>query len=667
MKRVISIVFVLMLLSLVSAEIIINEQPKELYNLGEGFSVPVTIKTTEDVSDIFDMNLICNGQEMNFYKNGVFLLTGEEKKLEPSLILTTGLIGNLKGTCKVKGSLGEDYVLSEDFEISDEVIVSAELGATEINPGEELVFEGNAIRKSGKELNGFLDVEIIENNSVLLSKKSTINKGYFSEKILIPEDFESQKYLLKLVAYEVDSSDEVTNSGFASFNIFVKQEPTSLELVMEEEIEPGTNLNIRPILHDQTGKNIEKQIKLTVKNNYDEIVVQTSVPTDEVFNQSIKYNEPSAEWDVIAEFQSLKEEKQFRIVQKQDIGISIVNDTILIKNTGNIPYNKSVSVKIGEEDVPIEVYLEVDETKEYQLKAPDGTYKIEVQGEDKSITASSFLTGRAIDVREPRKGFIRHTLAWFFIILVLGMATFMLFRKSRKRTFFGYMPSFKKKKPSTEKMNLVPVKKDALLKTRHHAESSLSIKGDKQTTSLVCLKIKNLKEIESKKSGSEETLQKVVDYAEKKKAYIYQNGENIFFILAPTITKTFKNEPTALEIAKHLEDTLKHHNKFFKQKLEFGISLNNGSMVVKKEDNVLKFMSMGTTTTMAKKLANKASSGILLTEGVKDKLRSNVKEEKVDEGIYRIKEYKENKEESKKFIENFVRRQKEEHKEKSKK
>lgn len=666
MKRVISIMFVLMLLSLVSAEIIIQEQPNDLYNLGEGFSIPVTIKTTQELTGMFSMDLICNGQEVNFYKNGVSLSTGEEKQLEASLILSKILIGNLQGTCKIKGSIGEQYVVTDEFEISTAIVVNAELEKTEINPGEYLFVTGEALKKSGDEVEGFLNIEIIENDSAIVTQMNTISHGFFSANFSLPEDFKAGKYLLKLTAFEIDSSGETTNTGSANFNILVKQKPKSIELVLEDKIEPGTNLQIKPILHDQTEENIPTSIKITIKNNFDEIIMQTSVPTNEVYNYSIKYNEPVAEWSVLGEFEKLNAEKIFEIIEKQDVNISIVNDTILIKNTGNIKYNKTLSVKIGDEIRSIDVLLKIDETKEYKLKAPEGEYLIEVGGGEEKITSTSFLTGRSVEIKEPRTSFIRHTFAWFFIILVLGMATFMLFKKSRKKTFFGYMPSFKKKGEKIDENKLVPIKKDALIKTKNKAESSLSIRGNKQIATIVCLKIKNLKDIENKKNNSEESLQKIINFAEDKKAYIYQNLENIFFILAPTITKTFKNEAAALEIAKNIEKILRHNNKFFKQKIEFGIGINNGIIVAKKEKDALKFMSMGTTITTCKRLSTKSKAEILLSEDIRDKLKSYLKEEKVDEGIYRIKEFKAQKPEYKSFIENFVKKQEKENKEKLK-
>jgi len=153
-------------------------------------------------------------------------------------------------------------------------------------------------------------------------------------------------------------------------------------------------------------------------------------------------------------------------------------------------------------------------------------------------------------------------------------------------------------------------------------------------------------------------LQKIIGIAEENKAVIYENQENLFFILAPIRTRTFKNEKTAVEIAQKIQKALTEQNKLFKQKIEFGISLNYGAIIAKQDKDVLKFMSMGTLITTAKKIASISKGEIFLSEKINDKLRADVKTEKHQKGkiaVYTIKEMK-HREENKKFIRSFLNR-----------
>ncbi|MBA7670105.1 hypothetical protein ES703_78248 [subsurface metagenome] len=249
------------------------------------------------------------------------------------------------------------------------------------------------------------------------------------------------------------------------------------------------------------------------------------------------------------------------------------------------------------------------------------------------------------------------------MILILGFIVFIAFRRSHQKTFIGY-PSSKTKKDDSKskkdygKSKFFPLVKGSLVNSRNKAELSLSIKGDKQNVSVIALNIKNLKEIQSKKGNIEETLQKIVDIAEENKAITYESYNTLFFILTPTKTRTFKNEKIVLEIANKTKDILMHHNKMFKQKINFGISLNYGTIVGKQDKDSFKFMSLGTLISVAKKISSLANEEILLSEKMNDELGSHVKttkQEKSGTEVYSIKEVR-NVEEHKKFIRNFLDR-----------
>lgn len=271
------------------------------------------------------------------------------------------------------------------------------------------------------------------------------------------------------------------------------------------------------------------------------------------------------------------------------------------------------------------------------------------------------LTGKTIDVKEiSKRSFVRHPLAWIFLIAILGFVAFLFFKKGYKKNFIGYITKRKKSEEAT------PLIKDSLLNTTNKAEISLSIKGDKQNVSIICLKIKNLEEIGSKKGIEETSLQKIVDLVEGKKGYIYENNENLFFIFAPVNTKTFNNETTAIEVAQKIESALTEANRLYKNKIDFGIGLNYGTIIAKKEKGVLQFMSMGTLVTTAKKTANASKGTIFLGEKINDKLRTKVKTEKEMHGnaaLYKVKEVK-TKADHKNFLSSFVKRLEKEKQEK---
>ena len=660
MRLLTVLMLLLFLFPLISAEIIINQQPEEAYNLGDVISIPVTIVASKDTLGSLNIDLICEGEEIN-YKLGIpSLSSDEEYNTDIYVPLIKSEIEDLKGICKIRVYLRDDYVLTNEFRISDLILLEIDFQVLEFDPGENLLIEGQATMKNNKQVNGFIKLSIIEEDNSILDHLETINNGFFSINILLPKDIKAGALLLKLDAYEVDPNGETTNKGFLNQNIKINQVPSNLEIIFEsEEVEPGTNLRVKSVLHDQTGEKISSISTIIIKNENDKIIEQIEITTDEFFEFPILYNEAPSKWKAIITSNELTSESFFTILEKESIDIEIINRTLTITNNGNVLYDKKALIKIDNENLEIDIYLEVDQSQKYIITAPDGKYEVEVIAGNIMASEEVMLTGKTIDVKKAPGtigSLVKYPFVWIFMILILGFAVFIVFKKGSKKTFTGYLSSKTKKKPGKSKF--VPLAKGSLVNSKNKAELSLSIKGDKQNVSVIGLNIKNLKEIQSKKGNIEETLQKIVSATEENKAATYESHNTLFFILAPTKTRTFKNEKIALETANKIKDILTHHNKMFKQKINFGISLNYGTIVAKQDRDSLKFMSLGTLISVAKKISSLAKEDILLSEKINDILKSHIKttkQEKSGIDVYSIKEIK-NVEEHKKFIRNFLDR-----------
>lgn len=666
-KIIILMVFAILFTSFASAEIIITNQPEQLYNLEDVIDLPLKIVASTNIISSFKMQLICNGVETEVLTKDVILNAGEEELITAKIILTKERTQRATGTCKIKSILGENSVETKKFIVSNLINLELKERQVEFAPEESITIEGDAKKENTKPAEGFVDVKITgQDLTEPIEILNTVNLGYFFINFSLPPETKAGEYLVTLNVYEKNSEGEITNNGVTDFNILISQIPTSLEIVFDPieissgenpGVEPGTDLKVKAVLHDQTGEKIESISIITIKDKDNAILQQIEKPTDEFLEFPVPYNQLPEEWSVFAVSNKLTSEMNFEIKEKEDVKIELINKTITISNTGNVFYNKSVLVKIGNNSVNIDVNLEIDESQKYSLSAPDGEYQVEIitDGGGK-FTGMATLTGKAVDVKKVSKGVLtlaKHPFAWIFMIIILGFVAFTIFKKGYKRSFFGYISSKKKQKNKE-----TPLKKNSLINAKNKSEISLSIKGDKQNVSAVCLKIKNLKEIESKKSNAEETLQKIVDFAEENKSFVYENQENFLFMFAPIKTRTFSNEKTAIKVSQKIKEILTEHNKLSKQKIEFGISLNYGTIIAKQEKDILKFMSLGTLVTLAKKIASISMKEILLSEKINDKLKSSVKSEKQNKQgtiFYRIKEIKDT-EGNKKFIRNFLDR-----------
>ncbi len=677
--------FAILMISLVSAETTFpggfTQPVNKIYNLGDTVYVPMTIKTLTRVFENLDINLICNGTETNFHRQGINLVSGGEIAVEASLLLMKSKIGVSTGTCIIKAVLGADYILTDEFRISDVLTLEASSDKTEYNPRETVSISGKATKENAEGADGFVEAEIsmpVTNFSTSnytiqnITQLGTMAEGIFSMSFVVPSDMKAGTYFANVKGYEKDANGDITNQGNNGFTFVVKQFPTNLELILENtEIEPRTTFKLTPVLHDQTGESMSAIVFITLKDTTDKIYEQKEINTNEAFEYFVKANEAPAEWKAFAVSSQLTSESRFRIKEKEKIDVQIVNKTIQITNTGNVPYNKTLLVKIGDNPLNLDISLNVGQSKKYILSAPNGEYKVEVvstSGEQFSQMTS--LTGRAIDIREASGGILslaEHPVLWVFVFLILGFVTLTIFKRVRKKPFFGFgnpLSVFKKK--DYGKREMIFNRSSSVTNTGSKAELSLSIRGEKQDASVVCVRIRNLREVRSKRGSASDAIQRITDAAEESKAVTYENQDFLFFILAPVKTKTYQNEKTALEIAENTRNILTEHNKMFNQKIDFGVSVNQGAIVAKFEGGVLQFMSMGTLITALKRIAALSKGEVLLSEKMNDLVRVNVKTEKrIREGtpVFVIKGIKKENEEHKKFIRNFVDRMEKEKRE----
>ena len=114
-----------------------------------------------------------------------------------------------------------------------------------------------------------------------------------------------------------------------------------------------------------------------------------------------------------------------------------------------------------------------------------------------------------------------------------------------------------------------------------------------------------------------------------------------------------------MKIAQRIKNILSEHNKTANQKIDFGVSLNYGSIIAKIEGTGIQFMSLGTLITGAKKIASLSKREVLLSETINDRLKDHLKTEKHTREkvpFFTIQQVKKDNEDNKKFIRSFLNR-----------
>ncbi len=650
-KILIAFIFGMFLVSFVSAGISFGIQPHVVYNFGDKINTTIKIIPSGEFEGIISVSLKCGSKSVEVYKEFLSLTSEIEKELVVPLVKP--LVGNLTGNCNLnilEG--GEKKASSDSFKISKFISVEFSKWGEFFNPGEKIKIEGSAVKENGENVEGDYWAKIGEDVF-----NGEVNQGSFSIIFNIPNNFSSGEHKIELNVSEKDKNGEIINFGRKLSFLNIRQVPTSVEIILnKKEFLPGESVKGKVILHDQTGKSIsDAEVYVAVKNNAREIVKKIITKTEREFSYATAKDESPGNFVISAYSQNLINSADAKIVENKKIDSEIINKTLILTNVGNVFYNDTLALKIGDDDVKIPVSLPVGASEIYSLSAPDGEYDVVVGNLKKRV----LLSGNAVQVKKVDQGISQFiSFIWVFVLIFLALGIYFIFRRGHKPHIFAKI----KKVKQAERKLVKDKKTENIFDLKKKVEISLSIVGTKQNAVVGCLSLKNYEEIRSGKGNVKETFSKISDLIEKSKGIIYLVNEHIFFILAPSFTKTFKNQKSGILLSQDIQSVLNEHNKKFKQKIDFGMSLNYGTVIIKVEPVSIKFMSLGTLIASCKKLSNYSNGEILISDKFKESTDEKIKGDLIEVG--NLKAYKLEKLIDKNihstFLEGFLARQEKE-------
>lgn len=683
------LVLIMSLISTVSAEIVFS-QPSSLYNFGSELSSQVQITAINP--GYLDINLFCNGVEKNLYHN-----VPDSKTITLKRSLTPAYIGNLTGSCFLSALYGSDSGQSASFVISNQIRVTLSTSQQDYEAGKVMLIKGQAVKENGVNLGtpsqGFIDIYLGDE----IKASDTISNGIFSINFTIPETTHAGNYSLKILVYDKDSQGNILNQGEQSLNIGIIQKPAKINLAIEStSLIPGNNLTLIPFLYDLAGDEMNYPILLQVKDSFEGVLYQGIINSNQNFILQTKTNTAPGNLKIIAQKDEIIAEKDINVLELYKLNAELQNQTLVLTNIGNMPYNRIMQFQIGNETVMKEVVLGLNETEEYDISAPDGTYDVKIKDDNSEILSAPgmSITGDVISVQEAGariNNFItEYPAVWLFVLVVVLGFLYSWFRKYQGTRFLGPFHekinriSLKEKRASMQfvlpkrekleqtqfqqrdsykKINIVNVKN---IKTNQNiekiningsitqAEQVSSLQGQKQQVSVIAIKIKSGKLF----GMAKENIAKALEYAYDKKGASYISGDYILVLFSELLTKNKNNESTAINVAKDIEKFLEGHNRKFRDELTYGIGVNCGQLIIKVENNILRFVSIEKTIITAKKMADASSGEALLGQDIHLKTANSVKADKVKIGdveAFKVKRIVDT-QASEKFIKEFMRR-----------
>ncbi len=650
---ILSLMIIVMSINLVSAEVWFVNQPSQLYSLGDVMNIDVAVSSS---GYQLEAQLNCQNQSRIIFLQ--YLVNGTKANIVQPL--NRDSLGDMIGRCKIILKYGDDEEIGPDFSISENIFINAETKDKYFEPGKDIVIKGRAEKANGKLLEGFYEITFGDIN---FSKKGDVQKGEFELNMTLPETIKAGSYLINISVYD-KIEEKISNKGAFIFTIGVKQVAKEIDIALgDQNVNPGGNLSFKIMLYDQSGEKIEGEASYLIETLEVDTISKSLTEIDKEENFFPETNLSPGYYKIKAYSAGLFGERQFYVEENEQAEFKIINGTLVVKNIGNVNYQKSVQVKIGDIVELINDEIGLGEEKKYEIVAPDGDYNVIVTDGTDSFTSEGVgLTGRAIAIREVERGFFERSkfLAWAFLLLVLGMFIFVSSRKTLKGKFvltdklFGKRSEGREKAKVEEKGGVVKVAAHpAIKKDTKIAEHSLVLSGKKYDTSLICIKIKNNLEGMAKLN-----LDNILKAVHENKGTIYRAGDYIIPIFSPLTTKTFKTHVPAVKTALEITKKIQESNKKYKDKIEFGISVHSGDLVGQVHDNKLKFTSVANTVAVAKKIADLSDKEVLLSKTIHEKTIAEIKTNKTEKQgmeVFTVKDVI-NRDENKVYINEFLKR-----------
>lgn len=643
------------LISSVSAEIFLD-QPSSIYNLGDQVTFSATVDSLSD--NFFDMALNCDGSSVVITHDIL-----SSTIIKKSFTLSSAFIGPLKGSCYVSANYGSSSVQSQSFTISDKTDAFIELDKKDVNPSDNIVIKISATKANGKPVNGYATVTFIQAG---ISLDLPVVNGVVIYNFSLPKNMPSGAYSIKTKVYEKDKQGNIINDVSLENNVFVKQEARKVEIsINDQEAIPGEAYKFKIIVYDQTDQVINTQVRYSLLNGDDAKISDLLVNSNDEVVVDIASSETPGYRTIIASFGDLTNKRFFYIPQVERVSFEIINSTLIITNTGNVPYRKNVEVGIGGNKEIVDIKLDVGQSSSYNLQAPSGDYDISATDGVASFSAGGVaLTGNAIrivDIANDSSLLTRYSLVWLFILGVLGLFIYGVSKGLGKQKFFSYMPSLSSLKrvikgdkfgnTDYSAPNISTIKSSDVTIGRilpKEAQHSLVIKGVKEPCSVVAVKISDKLKVDKS------TISSISSQITSLKGSVYSDNDFVIGIFAPSATRTFKNENSALRVCEGIKSVLSSNKN-----IVFGIGVNHGDLVVEidKITKKLKFTSIGPTISLAKKLADSSKGEVFLSSNIYRRVASSVKAKKTSGTLeaYELSSMV-NRDDNSKFLESFKAR-----------
>ena len=354
----------LLVLPIVTANIEISNI-KDKYNLGENLLPKIEITLDQDFKGFQKTKIDCD-KELTYYAVPKTIKKGKTIVEIPALETYEEIMGDCKITFILENLDGSIYEkeISNEFKISNKLIFELEQLPSSLNPSEILTLKGTLYNIRNEPILGILKASLEDQTYNYFIENSINAELKISDSI----DLGTKKLILTF-------EDNLGNFIEKELLVIINSIPTSIEIKFnKEEYDPNEKLTANILLLDQADKIIQNK-EMTIK-----LLGHSTTQTSGQFEYNIDNSFEPGEYTLEASHNQIRKEYSFKIQEIKQIITEIQNQTVIIKNIGNVNYDSPTQIILENDNKEIileeSLDLNPNEIKEIDLskETPEGDY-----------------------------------------------------------------------------------------------------------------------------------------------------------------------------------------------------------------------------------------------------------------------------------------------------
>lgn len=372
----ISFILLALFPSLATAELSIKTD-QSIYNIGNSLKTFASVSYHENFEGLFGLTMQCKYTKLSYFLTPISLESNFMTAVNvPDLSASASMLGG----CTILGELMTDKKLVIDRKESDSFNVTNSLMLIPLK-NNMTALPGDTIRVLGVVEEAFGNSALKSSVNLKLEEKTFTAKtedGRFNFTLDVPKNIKSGFHRIELTA-----SDSRNNVGGHSVELDVIPSPNYIRLDSGSyETPPGYPVGFTASLYDQADDVFNTSISLELNSPSGKNIFRKTVNSNEKINYEFsQYAEPG-DYVLQASYKKLSERIKIKITTVKEIRIRYDNETVLVENVGNVPYEDELTFVLENsvDKFPLKKKISLEPSRISSLdlskEVPFGTYDI---------------------------------------------------------------------------------------------------------------------------------------------------------------------------------------------------------------------------------------------------------------------------------------------------